>query len=120
MSNPVYDLSIRTIAAATEELPRHSEASILELKDHRLLIAWQRHEKSGFGSGDQAPSTISLMNSDDSGVTWHNFRVAAGMIPGCVNVYSESEYSTVVVLNGCTRINCGTRKYGPNSTLTIK
>ena len=92
MSNPVYDLSIRTIAAATEDLPRHSEASILELKDHRLLIAWQRHEKSGFGSGDQAPSTISLMNSDDRGATWHNFRVAAGMIPGCVNVYSPSLY----------------------------
>ncbi len=39
---------------------------------------------------------------------------------GCVNVYSESEYSTTVVLNGCTRTNCGTRTYGPNSSLIIK
>lgn len=39
---------------------------------------------------------------------------------GCVNVYSEAGYSTTVVLNECTRINCGTRTYGPNSTLTIK
>jgi len=88
----IYDLSIRTIIRATEDLPRHSEASILELKGGRLLMAWQRHEKSGFGSGDQAPSTISLMNSDDKGVTWGDFRVVAKMIPGCVNVYSPSLY----------------------------
>lgn len=92
MKSVIQDLSINTIVAATEELPRHSEASILELKDGRLLLAWQRHEKSGFGSGDQAPSTISLMNSDDNGVTWSNFRVVADMIPGCVNVYSPSLY----------------------------
>lgn len=92
MSDILYDLSVRTIIAATENLPRHSEASILELKDKRLLIAWQRHEKSGFGAGDQAPSTVSLMNSSDNGATWNNFRVAAGMIPGCVNVYSPTLY----------------------------
>ncbi len=39
---------------------------------------------------------------------------------GCINVYSESEYSTTVVLDNCTRINCGTRTYGPNSSLIIK
>lgn len=39
---------------------------------------------------------------------------------GSVNVYSESGYSTTVILNSCTRTNCGTRKYGSNSTLTIK
>ena len=40
----------------------------------------------------------------------------------CINSVSESDgtYSTVVILNGCTFKNCGTRKYGPNSTLTIK
>ena len=69
-----------------------AEASIFELKDGRLLIAWQRHERSGFGSGDQSPSTIALMNSDDNGATWNNFRVVARMIPGCVNVYSPTLY----------------------------
>ncbi len=39
---------------------------------------------------------------------------------GCINVYSEDEYSTTAILNGCTRTNCGTRTYGPSSTLTIK
>lgn len=92
MSGIVYDLSKRTIVTATENFPRHSEASILELKDGQLLIAWQRHEKSGFGSGDQAPSTIALMNSGDNGVTWNHFRIAVEMIPGCVNVYSPCLY----------------------------
>lgn len=92
MKSLIHDLTVRTIIHATEDLPRHSEASIIELKDGSLLMAWQRHERSSFGSGDQAPSTISLMNSDDNGATWGNFRVAAGMIPGCVNVYSPSLY----------------------------
>ena len=39
---------------------------------------------------------------------------------GQINVYSESEYWSVANLTGCARINCGTRKYGANSTLTIK
>ena len=92
MKTIIRDLCINTVVAATENLPRHSEASIIELKDGSLLMAWQRHEKSGFGSGDDAPSTISLMNSYDNGKTWGNFRVAANMIPGCVNVYSPTLY----------------------------
>ena len=41
---------------------------------------------------------------------------------GCINSTSEGDgsNSTIVILDGCTRINCGTRKYGANSTLTIK
>ncbi len=39
---------------------------------------------------------------------------------GCINVYSETEYSTTVVLTGGTRTNCGTYTYGPNSSLIIK
>ena len=92
MKSFIRDLCVNTIVAATQQFPRHSEASILELKDGSLLMAWQRHEKSGFGSRDEAPSTISLMNSSDNGKTWSNFRIVAGMIPGCVNVYSPSLY----------------------------
>ena len=40
---------------------------------------------------------------------------------GSFNVYSESDYEkTVAILTDCTRINCGTRTYGPKSTLTVK
>ena len=56
---------------------------------------------------------------DYTGVT----QTAIGTVnTGCVNSTSDGDGSnfTVVILNGCTRINCGTRKYGANSTLTIK
>ena len=56
---------------------------------------------------------------DYTGVTQSNM----GTINAAsVNATSDSDGSnfTVVVLDGCTRINCGTRQYGANSTLTIK
>jgi hypothetical protein len=90
MSQIYRDFSKRTVLTATPDLPRHSEASIIELKDGSLLMAWQRHEKSKFGSGDEAPSTISLMNSYDDAKTWVNERVVAKMTEGSVNVYSPS------------------------------
>ena len=56
---------------------------------------------------------------DYTGVTQSNM----GTInTGCINSTSDGDgsNSTIVILDGCTRINCGTRKYGANSTLTIK
>ena len=63
-----------------------------------------------------------LFNSctfDYTGSTQSNMGIADTC---CINVTSESDGSdsTEVVLDGCTRINCSTRKYGANSTLTIK
>ena len=56
---------------------------------------------------------------DYTGVTQSSMGI---MNTATVNSVSESDgsNSTIVILNGCTRINCGTRKYGANSTLTIK
>ena len=56
---------------------------------------------------------------DYTGATQSNIGIANTC---CINVTSESDGSdaTVVILDGCTRINCGTRKYGSNSTLTIQ
>ena len=85
-----YDQEIITVCKADEDFPRHSEASIVELNDGSLLIAWQRFERSQFGSGDFAPSTISLMNSADGGRTWGNFRVGVERDKGCVNVYNPN------------------------------
>lgn len=90
MEKTYYDLSIQTVVKATENMPRHSEASIVELKDGSLLMAWQRHERSDFGSGDQAPASIALLESRDGGKTWNQERVVAGMIEGAVNCYSPS------------------------------
>lgn len=90
MLHPYEFLSKATVITATDAAPRHSEASILELQDGSLLMAWQNHQKSRFGSGDQAPSNISLMNSRDGGKTWHDPRIVAQMAYGCVNVYSPT------------------------------
>lgn len=85
-----YDMDIKVVCKADDDLPRHSEATIIELRDASLLMAWQRFEKSGFGSGDEAPSTISLMDSKDGGSTWGNFRIIAGREEGDVNLYSPN------------------------------
>lgn len=90
MSFIYYDFSKRVAIKATEDMPRHSEASILELNDGSLLMAWQCHMRSEHGARDKAPSTVSLMNSKDGGSTWENQRIAAKMIEGSVNVYSPS------------------------------
>ena len=90
MSDRYYESEIITIGKADEALPRHSEASIIELNDGSLLMAWQRFERSRFGSGDEAPSTIALMNSADGGRSWGNFRIAVERGEGCVNVYSPN------------------------------
>ena len=90
MSERFYDFSKRTVIHATEEEPRHSEASVLELTDGILLMAWQRHLKSPMGSLDESPSNISLMNSYDQGQTWQDMRIVSEMNGNCVNVYSPS------------------------------
>ena len=87
---PYSDITIRTVAKGSEELPRNSEASVIELKDGSLLLAWQRHEKSAVGAHDTAPGSIALMNSRDGGLTWENTRIVAAMIEGSVNCYSPS------------------------------
>ena len=83
-------LSVETAVKADTDHPRHSEASVIELRDGSLLMAWQCHMKNGKGSDDTAPSNISLMNSYDNGVTWKNRRIVAEMNDSCVNCYSPS------------------------------
>ena len=86
-NTPYYEREIIQVCKADKDLPRHSEASIIELKDSSLLMAWQRYEG---GKEDNSPSTISLMNSPDGGRTWGNFRIVAERDEGSVNVYSPN------------------------------
>ena len=55
------------IAPVSEDNPRNSEASVVELKDGRLLLAW-----SDFYGGhhDWSPAHISARYSEDGGRTW--------------------------------------------------
>lgn len=89
-SSVYYNREITTICKADNDFPRHSEASIIELNNSSLLLAWMRFESSRFGSGDQAPSTISMMNSSNGGRTWDNFRIVVERHKDSVNVYSPN------------------------------
>lgn len=52
---------------------RNSEASILELEPHRLLLAWTEFYTPN--GGDWRPARISAMTSRDCGRTWSHKRV---------------------------------------------
>ena len=56
---------------------------------------------------------------DYTGVTQSNIGTVN---TASINSVSDSDGSnfTVVILDGCTRISCGTRTYGSKSTLTVK
>lgn len=55
------------VAPSTKEFPRHSEGSMLELKDGTLLLAWTRF----YGGGaDASPAHLAAMTSKDGGRTW--------------------------------------------------
>lgn len=91
MCERYYDFSERTVRFGTEQVPRHSEASVIERKDGSLLMAWQHHTKAVVADcSDQLPSDISIAESYDEGKTWINERIVADMKYGCVNVYSPS------------------------------
>jgi sialidase-1 len=85
-----YDVEIHMLCEATEHNPRNSEASIIELKDGSLLMAWQRIEKSELGHLDEAPGGIAMMNSSDGGRSWGNFRMTVERGEGFRNCYSPN------------------------------
>ena len=55
------------VALSNKEFPRHSEGSIVELKDGTLLLAWTRFYG---GAADAASANIAAMTSKDGGKTW--------------------------------------------------
>lgn len=84
------ELQIVTIREATDEYPRHSEASVVELPNGRLLIAWQEYVQSEHGAADLAPNRIAAMISTDKGLSWEEHRILVEPEKGDVNVYSPS------------------------------
>ncbi|MDZ4861299.1 MAG: exo-alpha-sialidase [Candidatus Hydrogenedentes bacterium] len=56
------------LASATAERPRHSEASIVPLKDGSLLLGWT--EFYGGDSADHGAAQLSGRISKDGGLTW--------------------------------------------------
>lgn len=90
-----YDISINTVFKSTKKNPRNSEASVIELNDKSLLMAWQCFDGGERGSEDDAPSSIRLVNSYGNGKTWENERIIAEMKDGCVNCYSPAFFRAI-------------------------
>lgn len=81
---------ILTVAPATEETPRHAGASMVELNDGAIFLAWMEISRSKFQAGDDAPSDIVALTSRDGGRTWGGFRKIIERGPNDTAAYKPS------------------------------
>lgn len=80
-------VQIVTIATATIEHPRHSDASIVELRDGSLMLAWQEFLTSPYAGEDGGPSQIVSAISHDGGLTWGDKRIIVPIDEGDISVF---------------------------------
>ena len=85
-----------SIAPATPSHPRNDSASLVELPDGTLLMAWIEMHASDLGGHDTAPASIASMRSSDGGRTWGDHRIEVSPGPGDLSVYNPS----LIVLPG--------------------
>ena len=80
-------LEMVTVVEASAERPRHDGATIVELRDGRLLMAWMEHTGGKEIGHDHAPGHIASMLSSDGGRTWGEYRVMVANNPQDVNIH---------------------------------
>jgi len=68
------------------DMPRADTASMLELSNGRLLVAYQRYEATQKPGRDEGFCRIWSKESRDGGRTWRNARLLVDVAPGDVNV----------------------------------
>ena len=83
----MQDLQILTAVEATPERPRHDSATIVELKDGRLLLAWMEHVGGDLIGHDHSPCNIASMVSRDGGKTWGGRKILVENNPGDTNIH---------------------------------
>jgi hypothetical protein len=81
---------ILTVAPASEEHPRHAGASVVELNEGTIFLAWMEISKSRFQAGDDAPSDIVALTSRDGGRTWGGLRRLIERGPNDTAAYKPS------------------------------
>ena len=79
-----------SIAPATPDHPRNDSATVVQLPDDSLMIAWIEMHASPLGGHDEAPSSIASMRSSDGGHTWGEHRIEASPRAGDKSVYNPS------------------------------
>ncbi len=82
-------IDVTTLLEASQAHPRHEAASIVELADGRLLLAWTEYLGSDLIGHDHAPCHIAAMISSDGGNTWGDHRLLVEKNPGDINVSSS-------------------------------
>ena len=80
-------IDIFTVAEAPPELPRHGSASIVELRDGRLLLTWMESLGGDTIAHDHAPTQIATMVSSDGGYTWTGRKIVVENNPGDINIH---------------------------------
>ena len=80
-------IDVITIVEANDNYPRHDSATIVELRDGRLMLAWMEHLGGGEIGHDHAPCNIASMISSDGGYTWTDHRILVENNPGDVNIH---------------------------------
>lgn len=74
------------VAGAGPGNPRNDTASIVPLRDGRLLLVWHKHEDSPGGGSDFGLCRIYAKTSGDGGMTWGEERMLVDVWPGDHNV----------------------------------
>lgn len=80
-------IDVFTLVEATPDLTRHDSATIVELKDGRLLLAWMEHVGGKTLGHDHSPCNIASMVSSDGGRSWGEHRILVENNPGDVNIH---------------------------------
>jgi len=90
------EIQIVTVAPCSETRPRSDTASIVELPDGRLLIAYHGYRAGPEHGDDFGAAVIFMRESHDGGATWTEERLVVDNQPGDVNVMVPS----LLVLDG--------------------
>ena len=88
MMNP--GLFVGTVAEGNDTHPRNSEATVVELQDGTLLLAWMEYVANPRGGHDDAPCNIASVTSSDGGRSWGEYRILKERDLSDANVYSPS------------------------------
>jgi sialidase-1 len=83
-------IEVFTVVEANPNFPRHDSATIVELNDGRLLLAWMQHTGGDLIGNDEAPCDIASMISSDGGFTWTDHKILVENNPGDANIHFPS------------------------------
>ena len=117
LNQPQKQIRHVIIEPASAQVPRSDTASIAELGDGRLMVAYHKYEKGRHAGHDQGVCRIWSKVSDDNGQTWKESRMLVDVTPGDMNVQAPG---LVRLKSGKLLLNClRAHRNGASSTMAI-